>query len=352
MALPSSGSISFSAIQTEFGGTNPISISEYYRAGSFVADGIPANDNIPTSGQISINQFYGALKPYVFNATISTNTSNYNVNTRATSAGWNGTTPLLANITINGGITVSSTSTATAAFVVGTMPTGSIVNVTNNGLITGLGGTAGTFRNANGKPGGVAIQTSAQVNLTNNGTISGGGGSGGMGADNLGSLCIDTGGGSGGAGGSAITINANMTITNNGTIAGGGGGGGGGALILLGGCGTTVSSGGGGGGGGRSWGGGAGGLGGCIRFCSSYSYSTPTGGGAGSSGGAGGGGSAGVQNGQVGGVGGSGGDFGSAGASGETRSTTGGAGGAGGRAVTINAGSLTLSVVGTIYGAY
>jgi hypothetical protein len=153
MALPSSGSISFSAIQTEFGGTNPISISEYYRAGSFVADGIPANDNIPTSGQISINQFYGALKPYVFNATISTNTSNYNVNTRATSAGWNGTTPLLANITINGGITVSSTSTATAAFVVGTMPTGSIVNVTNNGLITGLGGTAGTFRNANGKPG-------------------------------------------------------------------------------------------------------------------------------------------------------------------------------------------------------
>jgi hypothetical protein len=357
MALPSSGSVSFSAIQTEFGGSNPISISEYYRAGSFVADNIPANANIPTSGQISVNQFYGALKPYVFNATISANTNNYNVNTAATSAGWNGVTPLLANITVNSGVTVSATVTTTAAMTIGTMPAGSIVNVTNNGVITGLSGTRGTYdRNvaggANGKPGGVGILSSALLNLTNNNVICGGGGAGGMGGDNRGSLCIDTGGANGGAGGSAITINANITITNNGTIGGGGGGGGGGAIVLLGGCGTTVSASGGGGGGGMSYSSCQGGISGCYRFCSDYGYYGGTSGTDGSSSGAGSGGAAGGQNGQVGGVGGAGGFLGNGGSGGESRSTSGGGGGAGGRAVTINSGSLSFVSVGTIYGAY
>lgn len=50
MALQTSGPISLADIQTEFGGSNPISISEYYGA----AAGIPA------SGVISIGDFYGA----------------------------------------------------------------------------------------------------------------------------------------------------------------------------------------------------------------------------------------------------------------------------------------------------
>jgi hypothetical protein len=50
MALQTSGAISLNDIQTEFGGSNPISISEYYGA----AAGIPA------SGVISIGDFYGA----------------------------------------------------------------------------------------------------------------------------------------------------------------------------------------------------------------------------------------------------------------------------------------------------
>ena len=49
MALPSSGALSLDDIQTEFGGTNPIAISEYYGA----ATGVPA------SGTISISDFYG-----------------------------------------------------------------------------------------------------------------------------------------------------------------------------------------------------------------------------------------------------------------------------------------------------
>jgi hypothetical protein len=49
MVLQSSGAISLNDIQTEFGGTNPIGINEYYDA----ADGVPA------SGEISFDDFYG-----------------------------------------------------------------------------------------------------------------------------------------------------------------------------------------------------------------------------------------------------------------------------------------------------
>ena len=58
MALPSSGTISLNDIQTEFGGTNPISISEYYRGGSFMTDN---NSNVPTSGTIDLADFHGSV---------------------------------------------------------------------------------------------------------------------------------------------------------------------------------------------------------------------------------------------------------------------------------------------------
>jgi hypothetical protein len=49
MTLQASGAIKLSEIQTEFGGTNPISLSEYYGAAS----------GVPASGVISITDFYG-----------------------------------------------------------------------------------------------------------------------------------------------------------------------------------------------------------------------------------------------------------------------------------------------------
>ena len=49
MVLQSSGAISLSNIQNEFGGTNPISLSEYYGAAS----------GIPSSGQINFSDFHG-----------------------------------------------------------------------------------------------------------------------------------------------------------------------------------------------------------------------------------------------------------------------------------------------------
>ena len=71
MALPSSGPLSLSDIQAEFGGTNPISISEYYKGGAFVltTDFAP---NVPTSGTINISDFYGARKTTLTTLTFTT----------------------------------------------------------------------------------------------------------------------------------------------------------------------------------------------------------------------------------------------------------------------------------------
>jgi hypothetical protein len=66
MVLPASGNISFSQIQTEFGGSNPIAMTEYYRGtGNVVNFGAGSgfiNGSIPTSNQISMSNFYGAAQ--------------------------------------------------------------------------------------------------------------------------------------------------------------------------------------------------------------------------------------------------------------------------------------------------
>jgi hypothetical protein len=63
MALQESGAISFSEIEDEYGGAAPTSFSEYYREGTYVGDYANGNNaNIPTSGSISISDFYGTQK--------------------------------------------------------------------------------------------------------------------------------------------------------------------------------------------------------------------------------------------------------------------------------------------------
>lgn len=59
MALQASGTITIADIAAEFGGSAPHSLSEYYRGGGLVPD-IPANSSVPTSGAISLSNFYGA----------------------------------------------------------------------------------------------------------------------------------------------------------------------------------------------------------------------------------------------------------------------------------------------------
>lgn len=60
MAVPT-GTVTLADIQLEFGGTDPISLDEYYRGGAYVPDGT-GTSSIPTSGAISLQNFRGASK--------------------------------------------------------------------------------------------------------------------------------------------------------------------------------------------------------------------------------------------------------------------------------------------------
>ena len=53
--------ISLGQVQTEFTGTNPIGINEYYRGGGYTTQN---NTNVPTSGTISLADFYSAYRAY------------------------------------------------------------------------------------------------------------------------------------------------------------------------------------------------------------------------------------------------------------------------------------------------
>jgi hypothetical protein len=57
MALPTTGDIALSQIISEFGG--PENLIAYYRGGAYVPN-ISQNANVPTSGIISVTNFYGA----------------------------------------------------------------------------------------------------------------------------------------------------------------------------------------------------------------------------------------------------------------------------------------------------
>lgn len=70
MTIKRSGIIGLEDVQNEFGGEAPISINEYYRNGAYTTGN---NIVIPTSGGVSINQFYGASR-YVPGVAVVTST--------------------------------------------------------------------------------------------------------------------------------------------------------------------------------------------------------------------------------------------------------------------------------------
>lgn len=55
--LPSSGPISLSAVQTEFGGATPVSLSEYYKMGLYVSS--DGSGKIPTTGTNKLSNYAG-----------------------------------------------------------------------------------------------------------------------------------------------------------------------------------------------------------------------------------------------------------------------------------------------------
>ena len=189
MALPSSGAISIAQIAGEFGGTAPHSLSEFYGVAS----------GIPTSGTISLSHFYGKSNAFTF--TLSANTAQPNIRSLATSAGWNGSAPLICNITA---ALINSLDLGSTAF-----SGGLTLNISAGTRIGGVGGVFG------GSSAGPAIKTRVPVIINNLGIISGGGGAGGSGARasvTYGSSTVTSDGGDGGRGQGFSSVSS-LTIT-------------------------------------------------------------------------------------------------------------------------------------------
>ena len=66
MTLPTSGALSLNDIKGEFGGPTSPSLGDYYAGGTYVAAGTSGtNGAVPSSGAISISNFYGTGVPVI-----------------------------------------------------------------------------------------------------------------------------------------------------------------------------------------------------------------------------------------------------------------------------------------------
>lgn len=99
MAVPASGAIKFSELQSTFGGSNPISLSEYYYGGSLMPTLSYSNYstglsgvkvfNVPGSGSISLADFYSARTSLTYdNSSSPLNTGYINGYTPVTVSGF------------------------------------------------------------------------------------------------------------------------------------------------------------------------------------------------------------------------------------------------------------------------
>lgn len=176
MAVKSSGPISIQDIVNEFGGTEPHSLDEYYRGGSRVPNVSPENANVPSSGAISLEDFYGAQNIFFFNVT--SNTQELDLIAAAKTAGWNEASIL--RCIVDEDAWVWSDDTTKPGLLVKDHP--SSVQIHNYGKIIGKGGDGGNNGRA-GKAGGPAIETqNVNVSITNfDGAFIAGGGGGGAG---------------------------------------------------------------------------------------------------------------------------------------------------------------------------
>jgi len=193
---PGSPPLSMLDIQGEFGGSAPISLSEYYSAAS----------GIPASGTISIRNFYGTSARKTIDLYISDPTINYSVYGAAVSAGY---VAGISDVTVhvNPGVYVGSGSPYLYGMEVNSFSPGDKVTVINSGYIVGRGGDGGgdvfgSNPGNPGTPGGNAVYLSSPTTIYNYGTIGGGGGGGGgsTGAQTNKSGTFWGGGGGGGAG--------------------------------------------------------------------------------------------------------------------------------------------------------
>lgn len=264
MVLQSNGTISFSEIQTEFGGTNPISFSEYYTDNSSgYTTGAPGL--VSTGNPLTISNFYSKSKP-VTSLPVDI-TFNYTGGVQT----WTATSTRTVTLTLVGARGGNSAGQGGAGgYITADV---NVVSGTTYNIVVGGTGTGANPRNAAGGGGGTGFQAPDGTYWI---IAGGGGGSGASGGGGNGGVPFSWNGGStnvsgGGATGGTSTsngytivgrnrygtgqngsgINGGRGVTEGGSYAGGYGAGTGGA----GGSGGADYAGGGGGGG---WFGGAG----------------------------------------------------------------------------------------------
>ena len=251
MAVPT-GAASFLDIQNEFGGSNPIAMTEYYGAAG----------GIPSSGAISVDNFRGKSSLFAFNLATGNGISLSSV---ATAAGWNGSAPITVTVPSN---VVIGGSSADYGLLINTG--GVNVTLIISGKILGKGGNGGNANNGGGSAGGAAIKLdngfsgTAAITVNSGGQIAGGGGGGGGGVTSFFSDGMYAGGGGGGGAGRANSSGGSFSGSNYTSVAAGGSDSGGAAANAYG-----------GGAGGAL---GAAGASGSRQFGFMYSYQGGTGG--------------------------------------------------------------------------
>lgn len=115
-------------------GTSTLGVPLVYSISPALPEGLTMN---PQTGQItgtpslavSLTEYVvdvseANVSYFVFNDIVSSNMNNYNLRNRAIAAGWNGTQPLNATVTINAGVFVRGSNANTPAWTVATVPEG------------------------------------------------------------------------------------------------------------------------------------------------------------------------------------------------------------------------------------
>ena len=169
MAVPSSGALDFTDLQDEFGGSNPISISEYYRNGGLVPSN---NTDVPTSGTVALSDFYGAVNELGVTASAASSANLQTLFNNASANSWTSAIP--KRYTINGGTNMGILTVP--ASMGGTL----IIDIASGATVRGTGGVANTSPGAGGSgnsgvgaaggAGGAAVSTNSTVgNVGSNG---------------------------------------------------------------------------------------------------------------------------------------------------------------------------------------
>jgi len=227
MTLPASGAISLNDVNVELyrSATTVVYLNETVVRALF--------EKTTPASQIAMSDGYGKYSRVPVNLTISANTADYNAFVAAGSP--TDPHPHDVTVTINTGVIVYATTTATAAFRAGgAWPAGSTFTIINNGYVIGAGGAGGAGgaygAGSAGGAGGNAIDLSGSslsaitVNNTNGYIYGGGGGGGGGGGAGWWtglSEWIGGGGGGGGAGnagGAAGTTPGTYLVYTGGTL--------------------------------------------------------------------------------------------------------------------------------------